>query len=151
MEEKTMRLPQSFLSFLVSGCIILENIYTLLISVNWFLFSSMGRQCWCLFCAVCWNRSPQDRLYKVPLHTDKPTYWAQLSWTKCTYLFVADWQYFFGFSWLSSNKPVVTDNVLLIFFRTGKRSTFGLLKDGLNSAIRYYKNNFADGFRQVSH
>ena len=33
--------------------------------------------------------------------------------------------------------------------RTGKRSTFGLLKDGLNSSIRYYKNNFADGFRQV--
>ncbi|XP_073234289.1 phosphatidylinositol-3-phosphatase SAC1-like isoform X1 [Porites lutea] len=36
------------------------------------------------------------------------------------------------------------------FTRTGKRSTFGLVKDGLNSAIRYYKNNFADGFRQDS-
>ncbi|XP_074618210.1 phosphatidylinositol-3-phosphatase SAC1-like isoform X1 [Acropora palmata] len=34
------------------------------------------------------------------------------------------------------------------FTRTGKRSTFGLLKDGINSVIRYYKNNFADGFRQ---
>ena len=27
---------------------------------------------------------------------------------------------------------------------------FGLLKDGVNSCIRYYRNNFADGFRQVS-
>jgi len=36
------------------------------------------------------------------------------------------------------------------FTRTGKRTKFGLLKDGYNSAVRYYKNNFADGFRQVS-
>ena len=35
-------------------------------------------------------------------------------------------------------------------YRTGKRSTLGALKDGFNSAVRYYKNNFADGFRQVS-
>ena len=39
---------------------------------------------------------------------------------------------------------------LFVINRTGKRSTFGLLKDGINSVIRYYKNNFADGFRQVS-
>lgn len=26
----------------------------------------------------------------------------------------------------------------------------GLIKDGWNSLIRYYKNNFSDGFRQVS-
>ena len=38
---------------------------------------------------------------------------------------------------------------LFVVNRTGKRSTFGLLKDGINSVIRYYKNNFADGFRQV--
>lgn len=38
----------------------------------------------------------------------------------------------------------------LFCYRTGKRSTFGLLKDGVNSCIRYYRNNFADGFRQVS-
>ncbi|XP_031560293.1 phosphatidylinositide phosphatase SAC1-like [Actinia tenebrosa] len=36
------------------------------------------------------------------------------------------------------------------FTRTGKRSVFGALKDGLNSAIRYYKNNFSDGWRQDS-
>ena len=68
--------------------------------------------------------------------------------------FVAEWQHLFSFSLLSPNKPVATDNILLLllfFNRTGKRSTFGLVKDGLNSAIRYYKNNFADGFRQVSH
>lgn len=35
------------------------------------------------------------------------------------------------------------------FTRTGKRSYQGLLHDGLNSATRYYKNNFTDGFRQV--
>lgn len=33
--------------------------------------------------------------------------------------------------------------------RTGKRTRWGLLMDGWNSAIRYYKNNFSDGFRQV--
>jgi hypothetical protein len=34
------------------------------------------------------------------------------------------------------------------FTRTGKRTPLGALKDGYNSAIRYYYNNFADGFRQ---
>ncbi|XP_057291049.1 phosphatidylinositol-3-phosphatase SAC1-like [Hydractinia symbiolongicarpus] len=34
------------------------------------------------------------------------------------------------------------------FTRTGKRSKYGLLQDGVNSMIRYYKNNFSDGFRQ---
>ncbi|KAJ8041094.1 Phosphatidylinositide phosphatase SAC1-B [Holothuria leucospilota] len=36
------------------------------------------------------------------------------------------------------------------FTRTGKRTIFGALQDGFNSAIRYYKNNFSDGFRQDS-
>lgn len=34
------------------------------------------------------------------------------------------------------------------FTRTGKRTRLGLLKDGINSMTRYYKNNFGDGFRQ---
>ena len=34
------------------------------------------------------------------------------------------------------------------FTRTGKRTKAGLLRDGINSAVRYYKNNLADGFRQ---
>lgn len=34
------------------------------------------------------------------------------------------------------------------FTRTGKRSPMGLLRDGVNALVRYYKNNFADGFRQ---
>ncbi|RMC05337.1 hypothetical protein DUI87_18526 [Hirundo rustica rustica] len=33
-------------------------------------------------------------------------------------------------------------------FRTGKRTQWGLIMDGWNSLIRYYKNNFSDGFRQ---
>lgn len=33
--------------------------------------------------------------------------------------------------------------------RTGKRTQWGLIMDGWNSMIRYYKNNFSDGFRQV--
>ena len=41
----------------------------------------------------------------------------------------------------------------MLFFslpiRFGQRSNWGLLQDGINSAVRYYKNNFADGFRQV--
>ncbi|KAM9824281.1 phosphatidylinositol-3-phosphatase SAC1-A [Neosynchiropus ocellatus] len=36
------------------------------------------------------------------------------------------------------------------FTRTGKRTHWGLLMDGFNSMIRYYKNNFSDGFRQDS-
>ncbi|CAK6972029.1 phosphatidylinositol-3-phosphatase SAC1-B isoform X2 [Scomber scombrus] len=36
------------------------------------------------------------------------------------------------------------------FTRTGKRTQWGLLMDGWNSIIRYYKNNFSDGFRQDS-
>jgi len=36
------------------------------------------------------------------------------------------------------------------FTRMGKRTTWGLLADGWNSMIRYYKNNFSDGFRQDS-
>ncbi|XP_064641068.1 phosphatidylinositol-3-phosphatase SAC1-like [Lineus longissimus] len=36
------------------------------------------------------------------------------------------------------------------FTRLGKRTKFGLLQDGWNSALRYFKNNFSDGFRQDS-
>lgn len=35
------------------------------------------------------------------------------------------------------------------FTRTGQRTKLGALEDGRRSAIRYFKNNFADGFRQV--
>lgn len=34
------------------------------------------------------------------------------------------------------------------YTRTGKRTVLGALRDGYNSAIRYVKNNFHDGFRQ---
>ncbi|KAJ0171301.1 hypothetical protein K1T71_012851 [Dendrolimus kikuchii] len=36
------------------------------------------------------------------------------------------------------------------FTRTGKRTHMGLVRDGINSLTRYYKNNFSDGFRQDS-
>lgn len=36
------------------------------------------------------------------------------------------------------------------FTRTGKRTILGALKDGINSMTRYFKNNFTDGYRQVS-
>jgi len=36
------------------------------------------------------------------------------------------------------------------FTRTGKRTKMGAIKDGVNSLTRYYKNNFADGYRQDS-
>ncbi|PNF28793.1 Phosphatidylinositide phosphatase SAC1 [Cryptotermes secundus] len=36
------------------------------------------------------------------------------------------------------------------FTRTGKRTVWGLISDGMNSFTRYCKNNFADGFRQDS-
>jgi len=34
------------------------------------------------------------------------------------------------------------------FTRTGKRTILGVLRDGYNSAVRYFKNNFFDGYRQ---
>jgi hypothetical protein len=34
------------------------------------------------------------------------------------------------------------------FTRTGKRTHLGIMRDGYNSAARYIKNNFMDGFRQ---
>lgn len=34
------------------------------------------------------------------------------------------------------------------FTRTGQRRLAGILADGLNSMLRYFKNNFEDGFRQ---
>lgn len=36
------------------------------------------------------------------------------------------------------------------FTRLGKRTTYGLMRDGVNSLQRYFINNFFDGFRQVS-
>lgn len=36
------------------------------------------------------------------------------------------------------------------FTRTGKRTKWGVVRDGINSLTRYYKNNFTDGFRQDS-
>ncbi|KAF7268605.1 hypothetical protein GWI33_018295 [Rhynchophorus ferrugineus] len=36
------------------------------------------------------------------------------------------------------------------FTRTGKRTKAGLVQDGVNSLMRYYKNNFNDGYRQDS-
>ncbi|XP_033754247.1 phosphatidylinositide phosphatase SAC1-like [Pecten maximus] len=36
------------------------------------------------------------------------------------------------------------------FTRLGKRTMMGLMMDGWNSLIRYFKNNFSDGFRQDS-
>lgn len=34
------------------------------------------------------------------------------------------------------------------FTRTGKRTRYGLLQDGMNGMIRYIKNNYFDGPRQ---
>ena len=36
------------------------------------------------------------------------------------------------------------------FTRTGKRTSYGLMRDGFNSLYRYYLNNFYDGYRQDS-
>ncbi len=48
----------------------------------------------------------------------------------------------------------VNDMTIIIYcttlcYRTGSRSYGGMLRDGYNSAIRYFYNNFYDGFRQV--
>ena len=33
-----------------------------------------------------------------------------------------------------------------LFIRTGKRTMIGAVKDGVNSVIRYFNNNFYDGY-----
>lgn len=35
------------------------------------------------------------------------------------------------------------------YTRTGKRTKEGLVQDGINGGVRYIKNNFFDGDRQV--
>ena len=35
------------------------------------------------------------------------------------------------------------------FTRTGKRSKYGVIRDFSNSILRYYKNHYQDGARQV--
>ena len=40
--------------------------------------------------------------------------------------------------------------MFLMLYRTGQRTKWGLLQDGVNSAIRYVLNNFYDGFKQVN-
>ncbi|KAK2493000.1 hypothetical protein MC885_009363 [Smutsia gigantea] len=47
-------------------------------------------------------------------------------------------------------KNAWADNANACAKQTGKRTQLGLIKDGWNSLIRYYKNNFSDGFRQDS-
>ncbi|CAB1320403.1 unnamed protein product [Coregonus sp. 'balchen'] len=47
-------------------------------------------------------------------------------------------------------KNAWADNANACAKQTGKRTQMGLVMDGVNSAIRYYKNNFSDGFRQDS-
>ena len=34
--------------------------------------------------------------------------------------------------------------------RTGKRTTWGAIDDGVNSVIRYFNNNFCDGYFEDS-
>ena len=41
-------------------------------------------------------------------------------------------------------------SIMIFCVRTGKRTKLGALEDGRRSALRYIKNNFADGFRQDS-
>lgn len=54
-------------------------------------------------------------------------------------------------TWKMDHIVVIVAALDLLNFitRTGKRTRWGLLMDGWNSLIRYYKNNFSDGFRQV--
>eukprot|EP01135_Chromosphaera_perkinsii_P007864 Nk52_evm56s1020 gene=Nk52_evmTU56s1020 len=66
-----------------------------------------------------------------------------------------EFEYVFKNTWADnadavSNQYSGTGALKTDFTRTGKRTKAGLLQDGKNSAIRYYKNNFSDGFRQDS-
>lgn len=40
--------------------------------------------------------------------------------------------------------------LMILIYRTGKRTNMGLLRDGTNSLMRYFINNFYDGHRQDS-
>ncbi|XP_065315027.1 phosphatidylinositol-3-phosphatase SAC1-like isoform X2 [Gordionus sp. m RMFG-2023] len=69
----------------------------------------------------------------ITQHTDLNTLF-QNEWTENAN--ICSWQY-------AGSGALKTD-----FTRTGERTKLGLARDGLNSAIRYYKNNFVDGFSQ---
>ena len=62
--------------------------------------------------------------------------------------------YYFGLVWADHADYVSTaysgtGALKTDFTRTGKRTRVGLLQDGYNSAMRYLKNNYFDGARQV--
>ena len=69
-------------------------------------------------------------------------------------IFCTSWLYSYCLVWADNadnlsiqyagTKALKTD-----FTRTGKRTRFGALQDGVNSSFRYICNNFTDGFRQV--
>lgn len=65
-----------------------------------------------------------------------------------------DFEYLFKNIWADNGDIVSieysgTGALKADFTRTGQRTFAGLMRDGLNASVRYFKNNFADGFRQV--
>uniref|UniRef100_A0A8C1HLR6 SAC1 like phosphatidylinositide phosphatase b n=1 Tax=Cyprinus carpio carpio TaxID=630221 RepID=A0A8C1HLR6_CYPCA len=69
------------------------------------------------------------------------------SWPFCSALFPAAWA---DNANACAKQYAGTGALKTDFTRTGRRTQWGLLMDGWNSMIRYYKNNFSDGFRQDS-
>uniref|UniRef100_A0A8C1KY60 SAC1 like phosphatidylinositide phosphatase b n=1 Tax=Cyprinus carpio TaxID=7962 RepID=A0A8C1KY60_CYPCA len=69
------------------------------------------------------------------------------SWPFCSALFPAAWA---DNANACAKQYTGTGALKTDFTRTGRRTQWGLLMDGWNSMIRYYKNNFSDGFRQDS-
>jgi len=65
----------------------------------------------------------------------------------------ADFEHTFKNVWadngdMMANQYTGTGALKTDYTRTGKRTKWGLIMDGYNSMIRYYKNNFCDGTRQ---
>ena len=90
----------------------------------------MGWSCKFDICAICRNRCTEDRL-----HQDRQGNWNSL-FSHCNWGLNLNWLW--KSNWLLY--------CILNLFHL-QRTKWGLLCDGWNSGIRYYKNNFSDGFR----
>ncbi|XP_046842315.1 phosphatidylinositol-3-phosphatase SAC1-like isoform X2 [Xenia sp. Carnegie-2017] len=104
-------------------------------------------------CMDCLDRTNvvQSMLARASLQTQFEHYGILLNGEKVQDC--SSFEYIYKNAWADnadacSNQYAGTGALKTDFTRTGKRTRWGLLQDGYNSIIRYYKNNFSDGFRQ---
>ena len=96
----------------------------------------------CMY-GLCANLTAKPKLFVNVVVTYVQVHCMGTSWLYSYYLVWADNADNLSIQY-AGTKALKTD-----FTRTGKRTRFGALQDGVNSSFRYICNNFTDGFRQV--